>query len=57
MRKAYLDIETSYVGPYSDQRVFRGMRNHRITVIESGLWMETRTTLSSLLGKTPRGKT
>jgi hypothetical protein len=57
MRKAYLDIETSYVGPYSDQRVFRGVRNHRITVIESGLWMETRTTLSSLLGKTPRGKT
>lgn len=33
MRKAYLDIETSYVGPYSDQRLFRDVRNHRITVI------------------------
>lgn len=33
MKTAYLDIETSYTGPYSDQRLFRDTKNHQITVI------------------------
>jgi len=33
MKTAYLDIETSYVGPYSDERLFKDYKNHKITVI------------------------
>jgi uncharacterized protein len=33
MRIAYLDIETNYVGPFTDQRLFRDYKNHKITVI------------------------
>ena len=33
MRTAYLDIETNYVGTYTDQRLFRDSKNHQITVI------------------------
>lgn len=33
MKTAYLDIETDYVGPFSDQRLFRDHKNHRITVL------------------------
>lgn len=33
MKTAYLDIETDYVGPFTDQRLFRDHRNHRITIL------------------------
>jgi len=33
MKTAYLDIETSYVGPYSDERLFKDYKHHKITVI------------------------
>jgi uncharacterized protein YprB with RNaseH-like and TPR domain len=33
MRTAYLDIETSYVGPFTDGRLFKDFGNHRITVV------------------------
>ena len=33
MRTAYLDIETSYQGTFTDQRLFKDCKNHRITVI------------------------
>lgn len=33
MRTAYLDIETTYVGPFQDQRLFKDFRNHQITII------------------------
>ena len=33
MKTAYLDIETSYVGSFTDQRLFRDCKNHKITVI------------------------
>jgi uncharacterized protein len=33
LRIAYLDIETSYQGSFTDQKLFRDYKNHRITVI------------------------
>ena len=33
VRTAYFDIETSYVGSFTDQRLFRDCKNHKITVI------------------------
>lgn len=33
MKVAYLDIETNYIGPYKDQRIFRDVHNHKLTVI------------------------
>jgi uncharacterized protein YprB with RNaseH-like and TPR domain len=33
VKTAYLDIETNYVGSYTDQRLFRDCKNHKITVI------------------------
>lgn len=33
MKTAYLDIETRYVGKFTDQRLFRDYANHRITII------------------------
>ena len=33
MKTAYLDIETRYVGKFTDQRLFKDYKNHRITVI------------------------
>jgi uncharacterized protein len=33
MKTAYLDIETDYIGPFTDQRLFRDYKNHQITVI------------------------
>jgi uncharacterized protein YprB with RNaseH-like and TPR domain len=33
MKTAYLDIETSYVGKFTDQRLFKDCANHQITVI------------------------
>ena len=28
-KKAYLDIETDYIGPHDDQRLFRDQKNQR----------------------------
>jgi len=33
MRVGYLDIETEYVGPHKDQKLFEDYGNHRITVL------------------------
>jgi uncharacterized protein YprB with RNaseH-like and TPR domain len=33
VKTAYLDIETNYIGTYTDQRLFRDCKNHKITVI------------------------
>jgi hypothetical protein len=33
MKTAYLDIETSYHGTFTDQRLFKDCKHHRITVI------------------------
>ena len=33
VKTAYLDIETNYVGSYTDRRLFRDCKNHKITVI------------------------
>jgi uncharacterized protein YprB with RNaseH-like and TPR domain len=33
VKTAYLDIETNYVGKFTDQRLFRDCKNHKITVI------------------------
>jgi hypothetical protein len=33
MKTAYLDIETSYAGTFTDQRLFRDYQHHRITLI------------------------
>jgi uncharacterized protein len=33
MKVAYLDIETSYVGGYTDNRLFNDFKNHQLTVI------------------------
>jgi uncharacterized protein YprB with RNaseH-like and TPR domain len=33
MRTAYLDIETHYIGQYTDDRLFKDFRYHQITVI------------------------
>jgi len=32
MRTAYLDIETTYVGSFTDGRLFKDFQNHRITI-------------------------
>ena len=33
MKIAYLDIETTYTGKFTDQRLFEDHKNHRITVL------------------------
>jgi hypothetical protein len=33
MKIAYLDIETDYVGPFNDKRLFRDFKNHNITIL------------------------
>lgn len=33
MKIAYLDIETDYVGPFADKRLFRDHKNHHITIL------------------------
>lgn len=33
MKPAYLDIETNYVGRFTDQRLFRDSKNHELTVV------------------------
>ena len=33
MKAAYLDIETNYVGKFTDQRLFRDSKNHKLTLV------------------------
>lgn len=33
MKSAYLDIETNYTGQFTDQRLFKDCKHHKITVI------------------------
>lgn len=33
MKTVYLDIETSYIGKLTDQRLFRDHKNHQITIL------------------------
>ncbi|MHB8652284.1 MAG: ribonuclease H-like domain-containing protein [Terriglobia bacterium] len=33
MKSAYIDIETNYVGQFTDQRLFRDSKNHELTVV------------------------
>lgn len=33
MKTAYLDIETSYIGKFTDKRLFKDHKNHRITIL------------------------
>jgi uncharacterized protein YprB with RNaseH-like and TPR domain len=33
VKSAYLDIETNYVGQFTDQRLFRDSKNHQLTVV------------------------
>ncbi len=33
MRTAYLDIETTYVGAFTDSRLFQDFANHKITIV------------------------
>lgn len=33
LKTAYLDIETSYIGPFTDERLFKDFKNHKITVV------------------------
>jgi uncharacterized protein YprB with RNaseH-like and TPR domain len=51
MRTAYLDIETSYVGKFTDQRLFRDCKNHKITVIGVRILEGTSDTFIQLVGK------
>jgi uncharacterized protein YprB with RNaseH-like and TPR domain len=64
MRTAYLDVETNYVGSFTDGRLFKDFQHHRITVIgirvvetESDVFLQlvgdeaTRVNLLAALGK------
>ena len=51
MKTAYLDIETSYVGTYTDQRLFRDSKNHVITVIGIRIADGDRDTFVQLVGR------
>ena len=33
MKIAYLDIETNYIGKFTDQRLFKDHKNHQITIL------------------------
>ncbi len=51
MKTAYIDIETSYLGKFTDQRLFRDCRNHEISVIGVRTLDETCDTFIQLVGK------
>ncbi len=50
MRTAYLDIETSYVGRYTDNRLFKDFGNHQITVIGIRILDGAKDTFVQLVG-------
>jgi uncharacterized protein YprB with RNaseH-like and TPR domain len=51
MKSAYLDIETRYVGKFTDQRLFRDCKNHRITVIGVRILDNTTDAFVQLVGR------
>ena len=51
MRIAYLDIETSYVGRYTDNRLFKDFKNHTITVIGIRILEDANDSFVQLVGK------
>ena len=51
MKTAYLDIETNYVGRFTDQRLFRDCKNHKITVIGVRIVEGEKDTFFQLVGE------
>jgi uncharacterized protein YprB with RNaseH-like and TPR domain len=51
MKTAYLDIETNYVGKFTDQRLFKDCKNHQITVIGVRILDGTNDAFIQLVGK------
>lgn len=50
MKTAYLDIETDYVGPFTDQRLFRDTKNHKLTVVGIRVLDGEKETFTQLVG-------
>lgn len=50
LKTAYLDIETDYVGPFRDDRLFKDFRNHKITVIGIRIVSESEDRFVQLVG-------
>ena len=50
MKSAYLDIETNYVGEFTDQRLFRDSKNHELTVVGIRAVTEADDTFVQLVG-------
>lgn len=51
MRTAYLDIETNYLGEFTDQRLFKDYKNHKITVIGIRILEGSNDSFVQLIGK------
>jgi len=51
VKTAYLDIETNYVGKFTDQRLFRDCKNHKITVIGVRIIDEEKDAFVQLVGE------
>ena len=51
MKIAYLDIETTYTGKFTDQRLFRDHKNHHITVLGMRVLEEDKDSFLQLVGK------
>lgn len=51
MRIGYLDIETSYMGKLSGQRLFSDHKNHQITILGVRVLHEDRDLFTQLMGK------
>jgi len=51
MKSAYLDIETRYEGTFTDQRLFKDYKHHRITVIGVRILEGERDAFIQLVGK------
>jgi len=50
MKAAYLDIETNYVGTFTDQRLFRDSKNHHLTVVGIRVVAEPEDSFVQLVG-------
>jgi len=51
MKIAYLDIETSYIGKFTDQRIFRDHKNHQITILGMRVLHADQDSFLQLVGK------
>ena len=51
VKTAYLDIETNYVGRFTDQRLFKDYKNHKITVIGIRLLSGTDESFLQMVGE------